>query len=190
MNNGDLNCVAKRVVDHFKGALRGQGLTPTPTRRQSKQKWEERVHESGATVEDMAELEKILKSGIILRDNAGEDIYNSGKYGRGGNGGHQPINLIYHNGHAWSKVLHFPQTREVHQTAVVVKHAFILEPVAQCTLVERHITVQEFKVEWGEEAITEDIGGGLVSNCLQYIAFSMFTCLTLILKTPRSTGPE
>ena len=51
MNNGDLKCMAKRVVDHFKGALRGQGLTPTPTRQQSKQKWEERVHESGATVE-------------------------------------------------------------------------------------------------------------------------------------------
>ena len=62
----------------------------------------------------MAELEKILKRAIILRDIAGEDIFNSGKYGRGGNGGHRPIELIYHNGHAWSKDLHFPQAREVH----------------------------------------------------------------------------
>ena len=29
LRNGDLNCVAQRVVEHFGGALRGQGLTPT-----------------------------------------------------------------------------------------------------------------------------------------------------------------
>lgn len=50
--------------------------------------WEERVHETGATVDDVADLEKILKKAIILQDIAGEDIYNSSKYGRGGNGNH------------------------------------------------------------------------------------------------------
>ncbi|MEW8688811.1 MAG: hypothetical protein AB2556_23585, partial [Candidatus Thiodiazotropha sp.] len=59
-------------------------------------------------------LEKILKRAIILRDIAGEDIFNSGKYGRGGNRGHRSVELICHNGHAWSKELHFPQSREVH----------------------------------------------------------------------------
>jgi hypothetical protein len=29
LRDGDLNCVAQRVVEHFEGALRGQGLTPT-----------------------------------------------------------------------------------------------------------------------------------------------------------------
>ena len=29
MRDGDLNCAAERVVEHFEGALRGQGLTPT-----------------------------------------------------------------------------------------------------------------------------------------------------------------
>ena len=112
LRNGDLNCVAQRVVKHFEGALRGQGLTPT--RRHKIQEWEEKVHETGTTVDDVVELEKILKRAIILRDIAGEDILNSGKYGRGGNGGHRSIELICHNGHAWPKDLHFPQSREVH----------------------------------------------------------------------------
>ncbi|MEW8615753.1 MAG: hypothetical protein AB2610_21560, partial [Candidatus Thiodiazotropha sp.] len=112
LRDGNLNCVAQRVVEHFEGTLRGQGLTPT--RRQKIQEWEERVHKSGATVEDVADLEKILKRAIVLRDIAGEDIYNSGKYQRGGNGVRGKVELIVHNGHAWSKDLHFPQSREVH----------------------------------------------------------------------------
>ncbi|MEW8688837.1 MAG: hypothetical protein AB2556_23715, partial [Candidatus Thiodiazotropha sp.] len=113
LRDGDLNCVAQRVVEHFEGALRGQGLMPA--RRQKIQEWEEeRVHRGGATVEDVAELEKILKRAIILKDIAGADIFNSGKYGRGGNGGHRSVELICHNGHAWPKYLHFPQSREVH----------------------------------------------------------------------------
>ena len=98
-------------MDHFDGALRGQGLTPT--RRQKIQGWEERAHESGATVHDVAELEKILKRTIVLQDIAGEDIYNSGKYKRGGNGVRGKVELIVHNGHAWSKDLYFPQSSEV-----------------------------------------------------------------------------
>ena len=45
LRDGDLNCVAQRVAEHFEGAFRWQGLTPT--RRQKIQGWEERVHESG-----------------------------------------------------------------------------------------------------------------------------------------------
>ena len=121
LRDGDLNCVAQRVVEHFEGALRGQGLTPT--RRQKIQEWVERVHETGASVDDVAELEKILKITIILRDIAGEDIYNSGKYQRGGNGVRGTVELIYHNGHAWSKDLHFQQSTEVHIYEGDVWHA-------------------------------------------------------------------
>ena len=71
LKDGDLNCVAQRVVEHFEGALRGHGLTPT--RRQKIQEWEERVHETGATVDDVAELEKILWRPIVLKDTAGEE---------------------------------------------------------------------------------------------------------------------
>ena len=107
LKDGDLNCVAQRVVEHFEGALRGQGFTPI--RRRNLQDWERRVHETGASV-DVAELEKILKRAIIVRDIAGEDIYNSSKYqSRGGD-----IERICHNGHVWPKDLHFPQGREVH----------------------------------------------------------------------------
>jgi len=77
MRDGDLNCVAQRVVEHFEGALRGQGLTPT--RHQKIQEWEERVHETRATVENVSELKKILKRAIILKDVAGENIYNRKK---------------------------------------------------------------------------------------------------------------
>jgi len=112
LRDGDFNCVAQRVVEHFEGALRGQGLTPT--RRQKIQEWEERIHDHGAAVDDVAKLEKVLKRAIILRDIAGEDIHNSGKYLFGGNGVRGKIELIVHNGHAWSKDLHFPQSREVH----------------------------------------------------------------------------
>ena len=75
LRDGDLNCVAQRVVDHFKGDLRGKGLKPA--RRRKIQGWENVVHESGATVNDVAELERTLKRAIILRDIAREDIYRS-----------------------------------------------------------------------------------------------------------------
>ncbi|MEW8687818.1 MAG: hypothetical protein AB2556_18560, partial [Candidatus Thiodiazotropha sp.] len=56
LSDGERNCEAKRVVEHFEGALRSQGLTPA--RRQKIEEWNERVHESGAAVNDVAELEK------------------------------------------------------------------------------------------------------------------------------------
>ncbi|MEW8688960.1 MAG: hypothetical protein AB2556_24340, partial [Candidatus Thiodiazotropha sp.] len=98
----------QRVVEHFEGALRGQGLTQT--RRQKIQEWEGRVHADGATVYEVADLEKILKRAIVLKDIAGEDIYNSGRY----RVTKAPIELICHNGHAWPKDVHFPKSREVH----------------------------------------------------------------------------
>ncbi|MEW8689200.1 MAG: hypothetical protein AB2556_25540, partial [Candidatus Thiodiazotropha sp.] len=64
LRDGDLNSVAQRVVEFFEGALRGKGLIPT--RRHKTQEWEERVHRGGATVDDVAELEKILKREILL----------------------------------------------------------------------------------------------------------------------------
>ena len=49
------------------------------------------------------------EAAIIIRDIAGEGIFNSGKYqSRGGK-----VELIVHNGHAWGKDLHFPAARQV-----------------------------------------------------------------------------
>ena len=118
LRDGDLNCVAQRVVEHFEGTLRGQGLTPTW--RHNIQEWEEGVHETGATVSDVAELEKILWRPIVLRDIAGEYIFNSGKYR---SRKYRTVELICHNGHAWSNDLHFPQSREVHIYEGDVWHA-------------------------------------------------------------------
>ena len=95
-------------MDHFKGALKGQGLTPA--RRRKIQEWENGVHEGDATVDDVTELERILKQPIILRDIAGKDIYNNGKY----RSRRADMELIVHSGHAWPKDFHFPQSRELH----------------------------------------------------------------------------
>ncbi|MEW8688036.1 MAG: hypothetical protein AB2556_19670, partial [Candidatus Thiodiazotropha sp.] len=92
LRDGDLICVAQRVVASSENTRFG------------------RVHQTSATVDDVAELEKILWRPIILRDIAGENVYNSGKY----QGWHRSVELICHNGHAWSKDLHFPKSREVH----------------------------------------------------------------------------
>ena len=102
MRVGRLNCVAQRVVEHFEFALKGQGLKPIGY--QKIQVWEAKVHKHGDAVKDVADLEEILKRTIVLEDISGGNICDSGKYGRGG---HWPIELIYHNGHAWSKDLTF-----------------------------------------------------------------------------------
>jgi len=64
-------------------------------------------------VDNVADRKKILKRAIILKDIASRDIYNSGKYQFGGNGVRGKVELIYHNGHAWSKDIHFPEARQV-----------------------------------------------------------------------------
>ena len=169
LRDGDLNCVAQRVVEHFEGALRGQGLTPT--RRQKIQEWEERVHETGASVDDVAELEKILKSAIILRDIAGEDIFSSGKYGRGGNGGHRPIELICHNRHAWPKGLRFPQSREVHIYESNVWHIIWEvtqgEPLAVWLLggQDRQLSADQFVLQDGHTYRTREAHERLQAIC-------------------------
>ena len=74
-----------------------------------------------------AELEKILWRPIVLRDIADEYIFNSGKYQRSG---WKTVEIICHNGHAWPKDLHFPQSREVHTYEGNIWHA--IWEVTQC----------------------------------------------------------
>ncbi|KAJ7387317.1 hypothetical protein OS493_004301 [Desmophyllum pertusum] len=109
MRVGNFNCVAQRVVEYFESALRDNGLTEI--RRQKIQWWEAEVRDRGATVDDVANLETIIKRPIVLKDIAGEYIYDSGKYQACK---WKPIELIVHNAHAWPRDLHFPTTREVH----------------------------------------------------------------------------
>ena len=169
LRDGDLNCVAQRVMEHFEGALRGQGLTPT--RRQKIQEWEERVHATGATVDDVSKLEKILKRAIILRDIACEDIYNSGKYKGSGIHIYRPVELIVHNGHAWSKDLHFPQNREVHiyegDVWQAIREATQDEPKAVWLLggQERSLTVDQFVLQNGSTYRTQEFHDNLRKAC-------------------------
>jgi hypothetical protein len=78
MKDGALNCVAQRVIEHFEKAKRGYGLTSI--RKQKIGTWEKRMRQPGARVEDVAELEKILKRPIKLLDITHGTIFNSGKY--------------------------------------------------------------------------------------------------------------
>ncbi|UZO09714.1 uncharacterized protein OCT59_029929 [Rhizophagus irregularis] len=78
MKDGTLNCIALRVIEHFEKAKRGYGLTST--RKQKIGTWEKRMRQPGAQVEDVAELEKILKRPIKLLDITHGTIFNSGKY--------------------------------------------------------------------------------------------------------------
>ena len=109
MRDGDLNCVAQRVIEHFDNALRGKGLTEN--RRKKIMNWEQTVNEKGATIYDVRRLETVVKRSIIIKDIAGESIYDSGRYE---SNNYRSINLIAHNGHAWSKDLHFPISRQIH----------------------------------------------------------------------------
>ena len=169
LRDGNLNCVAQRVVEHFEETLRGQGLTPT--RRQKIQEWEEGVHKSGATIEDVADLEKILKRAIVLRDIAGEDIYNSGKYQRGGNGVRGKVELIVHNSHAWSKDLHFPQSWEVHfyegEVWHAIREATYGEPLAVWLLggQDRQLSVDQFVLQNGRTYRTQEAHERLEAIC-------------------------
>ena len=167
LRDGDLNCVAQRVVEHLEGALKGQELTPA--RRRKLQDWEWRVRETGASVDDVAELEKILKRAIILRDIAGEDIHNSGKnQSRGAD-----IELICHNGHAWPKDLHFPQSREVHIYEGNVWHPIREvtqgEPLAVWLLggQDRQLSVDQFVLQDGRTFRTQEAHERLKAICAE-----------------------
>ena len=167
LKDGDLNFVAQRIVEHFEGALRGQGLTPT--RRRKIQEWEARVHETGATVQDVVRLEKILEKAIVLKDIAGEDIYNCCKYmvKKG------PIELICHNDHAWSKDLHFPQSREVHlyegDVWQAIREATQDELLAVWLLggQDRQLSVDQFVLQDGRTNRTREAHGRLREICTE-----------------------
>ena len=105
---GKLNCVAQRVMEFYNASVRGFGLTQV--RSNKIHSWEAEVHDTGASIDDVADLEKTLKHPIILKDITGETIFNSGKYQA--NRAKQ-IQLIYHNAHCWSQDLFFPRTRNV-----------------------------------------------------------------------------
>ncbi|CAG8480295.1 19201_t:CDS:2, partial [Racocetra fulgida] len=81
MKDDALNCVAQRVIEHFEKAKRGYGLTNI--RKQKISTWEKRMRQPGARVEDVVELERILKRPIKLLDITHRTIFNSGKYRTG-----------------------------------------------------------------------------------------------------------
>ena len=102
---------------------------------------------------------------------AGEDIYNSGKNQRGGNGVRGKVELIVHNGHAWSKDLHFPQSREVHFYEGDVWHAIreatYGKPLAVWLLGghDRQLSVDQFVLQDGRTYRTQEAHERLQAIC-------------------------
>lgn len=107
MRVSTLNCVAERVMEHFKNAARGNGLTAL---RQTKiTTWANRVANKGASINDVAELERLLKFPITVASLTGEQLYKSKYNSRGSS-----ITIIDHNSHAWAEsVTVFPRDRVV-----------------------------------------------------------------------------
>ena len=68
------------------------------------------MRQPGARVEDVAELEKILKKPIKLLDITHRTIFNSEKYRTGR---FEEIEMVVYNGHAFSRNQHFPKDRMV-----------------------------------------------------------------------------
>ena len=102
-----LNCVAARITEHFTNASRGNKLTDS--RRSKIAQWELTVKDRGATISDVAKLEKLLRFPITVATITGEVLYES-KYNKNG----APIKIIDHNKHAWtSAVTVFPRNRTV-----------------------------------------------------------------------------
>ncbi|CAB4491795.1 unnamed protein product [Rhizophagus irregularis] len=99
---------AQRVIEYFEKAKRGYGLTST--RKQKIGTWEKRMRQPGAQVEDVAELEKILKRPIKLLDITHGTIFNSRKYRTGR---FEEIEMVIHNGYAFPRNHHFPRDRMV-----------------------------------------------------------------------------
>ncbi|KAF0484341.1 hypothetical protein F8M41_023026 [Gigaspora margarita] len=108
IKDGALNCVAERVIEHFDQAKRRHGLTEI--RRQKINDWEKKMRIPGARVQNVAELEKILKRPITLLDITHGKIFNSGKYRAGK---YEEIEMVVHNGHAFLRNQHFPKDRMV-----------------------------------------------------------------------------
>ncbi|CAG8739515.1 23198_t:CDS:2, partial [Racocetra persica] len=108
IKDGALNCVAQQVIEHFEKAKREHNLTSI--HRQKIDIWKKRIHQPGARVEDVAELEKILKRPIKLLDITHGTIFNSEKYQTGR---YEEIEMVVHNGHAFSRNHHFPRDRMV-----------------------------------------------------------------------------
>ena len=167
MQDGDLNCVARRVMEHFKASKRGQGMTPA--RRQKITKWEALVHNGGATLQDVTILEKILKRAIVVHDITGADLYNSRKYQHSG---WKSIELTLHNGHAWGKNLQFPQAREV-----VIYEGDVWEAIREATQGEpkavwvlgggqdKRLMVDQFVLEDGRTYRTAQTNDALLKAC-------------------------
>ena len=109
MKDGDINCVAHRVIEHFESAVRGNGLTAF--RRQKIEEWAKNVYEPGASINNVSELEKIIKRSIAIKDICKLDVFNSGTFQ---SRRLQNIELIMQNGHAWNKNLEFPKNRKIH----------------------------------------------------------------------------
>ncbi len=71
--------------------------------------WAEKVKDTGASISDFAELEKLIRFPIAVKRLTGEILHKTKYKSRGAS-----INIIDHNAHAWTNtVTAFPRERMV-----------------------------------------------------------------------------
>ncbi len=68
-----INCVAEQVIEHFTSAIRGKGLKDLRCKKRNM--WAEKVNDTGASISDVAELEKLLKFPEAVKTLTGEILH-------------------------------------------------------------------------------------------------------------------
>ncbi|PKK75346.1 hypothetical protein RhiirC2_773708 [Rhizophagus irregularis] len=107
----------QQVIGHFEKSKREYDLTSI--RKQKISTWKKRMRQPGARIEDVAELEKILKRPIKLLDITHRTIFNSKKYRTER---FEEIEMVVHNGHTFSRNHHFPRDRMIRRRRNIRKN--------------------------------------------------------------------
>ena len=129
LRGDDVNCVAQRVMEHFEGALRGQGHDGR-TYRGGRREFTKVVQllttwlnwkRSSSGRSSYGTLP--VRTSTTVEGMVGAEMVATG-----------PPSSLYHNGHAWFKDLYFPQSREYHfyegDVWLAIREATFGEPLA------------------------------------------------------------
>ncbi|CAG8628278.1 23350_t:CDS:10, partial [Racocetra persica] len=149
-----------RIIEHFEKAKRGHGLTSI--RKQKIDTWEKRMCQPDARVEDVAELEKILKRPIKLLDITHGTIFNNRI-------------VEYYNDNAWNtinKALQDPQGNMAYWTRTWRRQNTRRNPISIADAVDwqlqEGIISEEKEQEFLESLKNTSIHKNIKQSCVEY----------------------
>ncbi|CAG8836097.1 18708_t:CDS:10, partial [Gigaspora margarita] len=159
IKDGTLNCVAKRVIEHFDQAKREHGLTKI--HRQKINDWEKKMRILGARVQDVAKLEKILNT-----------IFNSKKYR---SDKYEEIEMVVHNGYAFPRNQHFSRDQMQYQENIIneEKRSILLESLKVVDLAKQVFGANHARSRLANEInewypISGKINDDIKRACIEY----------------------